>query len=473
MIPINKIAYLNNILDIFGNNIKNALLKENVYFVGGAIRDILNDKKDITDIDIVVDEPLEIIKELKKITKFTTVVLDQDFGVYRIYFPEKEIYIDLSKIQGKNIFEDLERRDFSINAIAVRWLKNSFQLIDPFDGIKDIDKRIIKTIKRKNLIDDPLRIIRAFRFNAELGFEIENRTLSFIRELKFLINKSAPERIKFELSKIFQTNQSHKTIRFMYECGIIQEIFPFLSSYKDFFSGKRHVYDLWEHSLKTLENIEKFTLNKNYPFDFDDKLFYMETEKEFNYLTILKISALLHDVGKLFAYDDKGDKITFYRHEIYGADYLSNLLVEKRFSKDTVEAIVKIIRYHMYPFHLVISNNKNLSPRIYLRLKKDLDELVPFVFLLFIADISATNMDRETKSMIEESVKMYNKYLEMKGNDIKYKPLLDGNDVKRILNLQEGPEIGKIIQRLREAQLNGMLHTKEDAENYIKQIYEN
>lgn len=468
-----RISYLNSILDIYGVEIKKMLLERNIYFVGGAVRDILNNKENITDIDIVVENPLDILRNLKKVTKFTTVVLDEDFGVYRVYFPEKNIYLDFSRLQGANIIDDLERRDFTINAIAVRWLGNHFEIIDPFNGIEDIYEKRIKAIKRKNLIDDPLRILRAFRFYAELGFGIEEKTLSFIGELKFLINKSAPERIKFEMAKIFQTPQSYKTIQFMYDYGVIQEIFPFLSSYKGFFSGKRHIYDLWEHSLKTLEIIEDFFQKKNFPINFDEHLLYDEVEKEFNYLTILKISSLFHDVGKLFAYDNKENKITFYKHEIYGADYLTELLVEKRFSKDTVQAIINIIRYHMYPFHLTISNVKNINSRIYLRLKKDLNELVPLVFLLFIADISATNMDEETKSMIKSSIEIYNKYLEMKKRDVEFKPLLDGNDVMKILNLNEGPEIGRVIKKLREAQLNGVIHTKEDAENYIKHIYEN
>lgn len=473
IMPFNKISILYHILDIFGPKVKNALLHENVFFVGGAVRDILNNKTNLTDIDIVVENPLDILKNLRKEIKFNAVVLDENFGVYRVYFPVKDIYVDFSKMQGANIYEDLERRDFTINAIATRWLNNGFSIIDPFNGIDDINDKIIRVVKRKNLIDDPLRIIRAFRFYSELGFEIENKTLSYIRELKFLINKSAPERIKFELSKIFQTPDSHKTIKFMYECGVIQEIFPFLSSYKGFFSGKRHIYDLWEHSLKTLENIEIFLKNDSFPISFDRRLLYRESEKEFNYMTILKISALFHDVGKLFAYDDKSNKVTFYKHEIYGAEYLTDFLIEKRFSKDTIKAIVDIIRHHMYPFHLAVSNLTNINSRIYLRLKRILDDLVPLVFLLFIADISATNMDEETKKMIETTKNIYNDYLEMKEKDERYNLLLNGNDVKKILNLPEGPEIGRIIKRLKEAQLNGIVNTKEEAENFIKKLYEN
>ncbi len=152
---------------------------------------------------------------------------------------------------------------------------------------------------------------------------------------------------------------------------------------------------------------------------------------------------------------------------------MKNLLIEKRFSNDTVDAIVNIIRYHMYPFHLAISNFNSMNSKIYLRLKRDLDRLVPFVFLLFIADISATNMDEETKSMLSSSIEIYNNYLEMKNKDVECKPLLDGKEIMRILNLNEGPEIGRIIKKLREAQLNGVVNTKQEAENYIKQFYEN
>ncbi|MCX7770693.1 MAG: HD domain-containing protein [Proteobacteria bacterium] len=473
MESLDNLKALANILNSIDVEIKNFLLREDVYLVGGAIRDVLNNKQLVTDLDIVVREPLETLKNLRKIAKFTVIVLDEDFGVYRVYLPEKSIYLDFSKLQGKDIIEDLERRDFTINAIAVRWIRNRFEIIDPFDGIEDLHKGLIRTIKRKNLVDDPLRIIRAFRFYAELGFKIEEKTLNYLKDLKFLINLSAPERIKFELSKIFNNLNSHKTISFMYECGVLQELFPFLEVYKGFYSGKRHVYDLWEHSLKTLENIEFFINNRDFPILIDEQLLHKETEKEFNYMTILKISSLFHDVGKLFSYDERGDKIVFYKHEIYGANYLERLLKEKKYAKDTVNSIVNIVRYHMYPFHLATSKLKNINSRIYLRLKKDLADLVPLVFLLFIADLSATNRDEETKFMIEKAKKIYNEYLELKKRDINLKPILNGVDIMKILNISEGPSIGKIINKLREAQLKGIVNTREDAEGYIKQIYEN
>lgn len=462
------------IVECFGDSLKNQLLNFEVYFVGGAIRDILLGRDNIVDIDIVTKNPHDILKTLKQNFNTTIIPLDTDFGVYRVFFHGHDVYIDISKLQGENIYEDLARRDFTINAIAVKWDDSGSKIIDPFNGNRDLETKKIRLISRKNLIDDPLRIVRAFRFYAELGFSIDEKTLEYIKQLSFLVSKSASERIKFELCKIFNASKSALCIEEMYKAGVLQEIFPFLRSYQGFYSGKRHIYDLWNHSLKTLEIIEEFLEKKSLPFQVEIDLLEKELEKELKVATALKISALFHDVGKILAFNEEKGRITYYKHEIYGSEYLSELFSEKKFSKNAVETIVKIVRYHMYPFHISMNKNEiKITPKIYLKLKNEIGELTPLIFNLFMADVISTSDDEETKQLIEVAKKIYNQYIEFYEKDRKIKPLLNGKEVMEILDLKQGPEVGKILQILREAEISGMIHSKDEAVNYLKRLYEN
>jgi len=469
-----KLKHFSHFIMSVDKNLFELFQRYNVYFVGGAVRDIINGKNEVVDIDIVTKEPQDLLKTLKHQYKVSIIPLDLDFGVYRVYFYDKEIYIDISKMQGNDIYEDLERRDFTINAIALKWDGRGFLLVDPLNGIKDIRNKLIRVSQRKNLIDDPLRIIRAFRFHAELGFSIDERTLQYINELSFLIDGVSEERVKYEMARIFNAPNAVITIGKMYEIGVLQNIFPFLRAYKGFFSGKRHVYDLWSHSLNTLENIENQVRTRTFPFNFEEHLLDKELEKDYTVLTAWKMSALFHDVGKLFAYNESSGKVTFYKHEIYGSQYLQDILTKKKLSKNIIYVVCRIVKYHMYPFHIAMNKrNRGITPKIYLRLKKELGDLVPLIFNLFFADLIATSHDNETKQLIDISKNIYNQYEEFKKKDRELKQFLNGNEIMEILGLKEGPEIGRILKMLREAELSGKVVSKDDAVSFVKELYEN
>lgn len=468
-----KLNKLLNVLKFLGHDVYSFLLKQDLWFVGGAVRDSFLDKEKIFDLDIVTDEPKSFIKALSKLTKISVITLDEDFGVYRIYFPESEMYLDVSKLQGKDIYEDLSRRDFTINAIAVRFFNDNVVIQDPFNGINDIHRRVIRTIDKKNIIEDPLRLLRAFRLHCELGFEVEQNTLNIMKNLRFLIKKPASERIKVELLRIFNSSSTTQCIRMMCDMGIFQEIFSEFNVYIGFYPGKRHKYDLLNHSLKTLEIIENYAINNKWPINFDIKMLNEEVEKDAKYLTILKIAALFHDIGKLFTSMEKDGKTTYYSHDVYGSKYIDELFKHRKFSKYTINILEKLIRYHMYPFYLIHRANEiSLTPRVYLKLKRELDDYVPLLFILSIADTLATNDDDESIFMVKSIVSLYDDYVCYENKMNKKKPLLNGKEIMEILKISEGPKIGQIISRLEEAELSGLISTKEEAISFLRTNYE-
>ncbi len=444
--------------------------EEGNYFVGGFVRDFIVGKTYNFDIDIAVSDISGFLNRLKKRYKAHLVELDRDFGVYRVFLKGMDYYLDVAKLQGNDIFEDLSRRDFTINALALRYEKGRCFLIDPFNGKTDIERGVIKAVSRKNLTEDPLRLLRAFRFQSQLGFKIDAETQKFIEELSFLINQVAKERVKAEISKILRGSNSSSIFRQM-EGSILKQIFPFFESFRNFYGGERHSYDLFEHSFKTLENIEDF-LKNGFPLDFDKSILTEELEWEFSISSALKMAALLHDVGKILTKDIINNKITFYEHAKKGAKYLTYFLMENKFSSRSVKLITNIVEYHCFLLNIIQSNGVNsvLSPKAYLKINHIFGTYSPLLFVLSIADNMAKNGDGD--SYVEAVKGLYNDYLayHMKERNLK-KPILNGKDVIRILNIEEGPRVGAIIKDIREKELAGLFKDRASAEDYIKEKY--
>lgn len=458
------------ILSQLPQKIKDLMSEEGNYFVGGFVRDIYLQQEKNYDIDIVVSNIDKVLFFLKNDLKANIITLDEDFGVYRVFIKGFKNYFDVSKIQGENIIEDLQRRDFSINAIAIKYKDNDIEIIDPLNGILDIETGIIRVISRQNLISDPLRLLRAYRFKAQLGFEIDNITEEYIKELSFLINEVAKERLKSELFRILCFENTEKIFRAMDKTNFLRFLFPFIESYKNFFSGKLHKYDLFNHSLETLKAIESF-IQDGFPIDFNNSIILEELEFGFTSLSALKLTAFLHDIGKILTKDTINNKITFYNHDKMGAEFLKNFLIKEKYSSKSIGLIEKLIKFHLYPFHIIQSSkgNPTLSSKAYLKLKEELGNYVPLLFILFIADNLAKNT--ENNNLIDGAKILYKDYLIFEKRAQENPPLLNGSEIMEVLNIQQGPIIGKIILDLREKELEGKLKDKSSAQEYIRETY--
>ncbi|MCX7990781.1 MAG: HD domain-containing protein [Proteobacteria bacterium] len=441
------------------------------YFVGGFVRDIYLNKEKNFDIDIAVKDINGALNYFKREMKGNIITLDEDFGVYRVFIKGFERYLDISKLQGADIIEDLQRRDFSVNATAIKIRNREIEIIDPLEGFPDIEKKIIRAISRENLVSDPLRLLRAYRFKAQLNFEIEDKTKGYIKELSFLTGDVAKERLKAELFKILSFRNTEKIFRDMDESNLLKTLFPFMESYKNFYSGKLHKYDLFNHSLETLRIIETFN-DAGFPLEFDKNILSEELEHGFSALSALKLTALLHDTGKILTKKVINNKITFYKHDEEGSNFLKNFLIKEKFSSKSVNFIEKLIKLHLYPFHIIQSSKENLklSPKAYFRLNKEVGPFTALLFVLFIADNLAK--DNENSSyLITGAKKLYEDYLNFDKKNKEKQPLLNGSDIMEILKLEEGPLVGKIITDIKELELEGRFKDKRDAIDYIREAY--
>lgn len=226
-------------------------LANSAYMVGGAVRDLLLNN-DLKDIDIAVKgDAVSIAKEFARQTGSSFVLLDKDFGIARVV--NGNGYLDICAMRGDTIHTDLSERDITINAMALQLTAIGNQLsaiIDPFKGKSDLQNKIIRMVSEKNLIDDPLRVLRIYRFAATLDFSIEANTLDSVKKLAPMISSVAAERIAEELRHILRLDNSFRTVKAMADDGILHHIFSEIEK------------DNWEHTYihieKILNNLSSF-----------------------------------------------------------------------------------------------------------------------------------------------------------------------------------------------------------------------
>ena len=249
--------------------------------------------KPFVDRDISIKNAEIFARKLAQELKATFIELDSENKIYRLVLEDKINYLDISEIQGENILEDLARRDFTMNAIAIN-LANG-EIIDPFNGMLDIENKIIKHIKDTNFTDDPLRILRAFRFASLTGFELSKEVRYCIDKYKHLLFNPARERINYELMKLFGGENCSKVLLKMDEFGILEEIFPQVKDMKKVPPNTHHHLDLFNHVVETVRNIEELYLTANYSIKTHLNLVDFGGFPRINHL---KLAGFLHDIGK-------------------------------------------------------------------------------------------------------------------------------------------------------------------------------
>ncbi|GAB6099124.1 HD domain-containing protein [Halanaerocella petrolearia] len=437
------------------------------YLVGGAIRDHLLDRK-ANDFDLIITRKVrDIAKEFATKTGGTLVVLDQNRDVYRVIVDELEF--DFALLEGDTIIDDLLRRDFTINALAVPLSKIDIEqgeyyflesdLIDPKSGKLDLENGMIKTVSKGNLLADPLRVLRALRFKAQLEFTIYKDTELMMKQAAKGIKQIANERIKDELFKILSYNNAATNIAYLEgKTSLLSTLLPDINQLKQKGQCKYHSEDIWTHSIYALEKLEQL---------FKDSFWANRIEKD--KLPRLKFALLFHDIGKLLTEEVIDGQVHFYGHHKEGATYFKSILKKLTFSNQEVSYITTLIRYHMRPLSLFYADNLTFKGKY--RFFKAVDGLVADICLLAAADMLSTrrlnkrNEDIETslsflKQLVEESEKLEEDTAER---------LLNGTDLMELFSLSEGPKIGEILGKIEAAQAAGKIDNRVEAVDYVKE----
>lgn len=328
---------------------------------------------------------------------------------------------------AKTLAEDLKRRDFTMNAIAFDPISGIFT--DPFGGAEDIEKELIKTVgdAKERFSEDALRIMRAVRFTAELGFDLENQTVSAVRALADSLKDIANERIRDEFTKLIMSPRPRAGIEMLYELGLLKYVVAEVEEGINVKQNQAHSYGVFEHIVRTLQAAA-------------DKHGSLE----------VRLAALFHDIGKpaTKAYDDKKDDWSFHGHDMVGAKIAKHRLRELRFSGEVIEKVVKLVRWHMF-----FSDTEQITHSAVRRLIRNVGpENVQDLLLLRVCDRIGTGRPKEQpyrlrkyKSMIEEVLR----------DPISVSMLsVKGQDIMEELQEKPGPRIGWILNALLESVLD-------------------
>lgn len=443
----------------------NILTQHNVegYLVGGVIRDYLLKRK-IEDIDVVVNAKVEIIaRRFADLINGSFVVLDKERKIYRVV--TEELNYDLAPIIGNSIQEDLLHRDFTINALAsnignINLSKSTdmiTEIIDPTGGREDLKEEIIRVTNRKSFKKDPLRLLRGVRFRAELNFKLDSKTERLLQSYSHLITEVASERVNNELMKIIAADKAADNLNYLEKKGsLLSHLIPEIKKMKQIGECRYHIEDVWTHSLYTVKQLEELLID-----DFWNKQ--VSDDK----IALLKLATFFHDIGKLWTKEIIDGEVHFYGHHKEGAKRIRPLLRQLAFSCCEIKYIKKLIRYHMRPSSLYYANN--LTQKGKYRFFREAEGVVNDICLLAAADTLATKLWNGSKEKITDNLKFIKELIadteEMK--DRTSQLLLTGYDVMELLNLEEGPQIGQILDKIKQAQAQGKINNRKEAIEYL------
>ena len=467
-----------------------------IYLVGGVLRDcVLGNRETPTDIDLAVTGSAKSFAErISKKIKGTVVVLHAETRIYRV--AAKTLQVDIAEIQGDTIEIDLERRDFTVNAMAAKLPLGSEELLDPFRGMRDAKKKILRATGPRVFSEDPLRMLRAFRLSAKLDLKIETATLERIHRHRKKISKPAGERIRTELLGILGATDSAARLRAMDSCGLLTAVFPELErsrSCAEVYYGKGGVL---KHSLAVVERADQLLAEptKAYP-ELGERIENVLGEglaESANPKALIRLACLLHDVAKPACAKTIKGRLRFFGHEARGAIMSVDILKRLRFSSEEIETIRLCVHHHLRPGNLAA--NGVVTDKAVFRFFRDLGEhgvrllavcwadhasyLSPNALRSILpritenphgADRSLPRSEEARKTLFHLQIVSY--LLDQWFNRperVRPRKILDGKEIMKSLKIPAGPAVGKALAALSEAQAEGTVKNRRDALRFLK-----
>ncbi len=405
------------------------------YIVGGCSRDFLINKNP-NDWDVTT---LAKPEEIQKIfpnnfyeNKFLTVTVQTKSKDFRL----KEIEITTFRSEAKytdkrhpdeirfskTLKEDLARRDFTINAIAIRLKgKDKFEIIDPFNGKEDLKNKIIKAVGEADdrFSEDALRLMRALRLAATLGFQIEEKTRQAIIKNASSLKLISAERIRDEFIKIIISDKAAEGVELLRSLGLLRYIVPELEEGYKVSQNKHHIYDCYEHNLLSL----KYAAKKKFSLE-------------------IRLASLFHDIAKPRVKRGEGKDATFYNHEIVGAKMTAKILERLKFSRDQIEKISRLVRYHLFYYNVGEVGDSSVRRLVRNVGPENMEELLQ----VRQADRIGSGVPKAEPYKLRHLKYTIEK---VSRDPISAKMLkVNGNDVMKILEIKPGPKVGQILDVL-------------------------
>lgn len=436
------------------------------YVVGGYVRDIFLERPS-NDIDVVVvGSGIKIAEALKRrLGKKAYVSVFRNFGTAQVKYRGQEIEFvgarresyshDSRKpiVEDGTLEDDQNRRDFTINAMAICLNENRFgELVDPFDGIYDLEDGIIRTPLDPDVTfsDDPLRMMRCVRFAAQLNFFIEDETFEALERNRDRLKIISNERIEEEMNKIMKTKVPSKGIMELHRSGLLALILPELAAMDivETMNGRAHKNNFY-HTLEVLDNVAK-TQDKRYQRE-------NMTIKDDDMALWLRWAALLHDIGK--PKSKRWEPLigwTFHNHNYLGAKMVPQIFRRMKLPMDMkMKYVQKLVELHMRP---IVIADEEVTDSAVRRLINDAGDDIDDLMTLCEADITSKNAVRK-QTFLNNFQIVREKLVDLKDRDFKrlLQPVIDGNEIMEMFNLKPSREVGTLKQTLKNAVLDNIV----------------
>ena len=448
-----------------------------VWLVGGSIRDLLRGATSVPDLDLATSfNPIGVAREFARATGAGFVVLDEERHVVRLVSAVENGHytFDISEFRAPTIDDDLRARDFTINSIAAPLFgsgadvlaRGQIELYDPLGGIEHLAEGRIEPSSDQLFTDDPLRLMRAFRFSALFNAEFSTRLHAMVEKQASLLKEVSGERIRDEFFKVLSVADSTRWVRLMDRTGILAVVLPQLHVCHGVEQNEWHHLDVFEHTLLTLQNLERL-LREGASFSWWPSFTAYLRESisgTRTYEQNLKLGCLLHDLGKppCKRYDHEARKTIFHGHEMEGSALARDIGERLRLSVNETHYLQKLVKNHMRPGVMLQQglNEKRLF-RFYAETGRD----GLGIALLSMADRSSalgSLGDTELTEFIDGIFEIMNQFYEQLKRP-KMQPFLNGNDLMQHLGIKPGPEIRRILEALEEAQFSGDIQSRDEA----------
>ena len=470
----------------------------NVYLVGGAVRDTFADRN-IRDLDFAVKKGA--IKLARKVADaigaaFFPLDGDRDTGRVIVRRPgQKQQMIDFAAFRGINLEEDLKARDFTINAMAID--PKDLSVHDPLGGVADLRNKILRACSDSTFVDDPLRMIRAVRMASSFVLHISPETQKLIKSAVHHLPDVSPERMRDEILRILQGPKPAASLKVLDLMGALDYILPEMAQLKGVHQSAPHVQDVWKHSLSVVDHLESIlaALSEEYKPETASNYFHGVmvlrigryrkqmaehfsrhdlTDKTWNEL--LLFAGLYHDIAKpAKASQGEDGRIRYWGHEGESADISFERARLLKMSNEEVDRIKTIIQHHMrlhYHTGRLLREKKMPSKRAIYRFFRDTGDVGVDICLLTLADLWATyenTLPEDTWVACLDIVRVFlESWWENKSETVDPPRLLGGEDIIRTLKIDPGPEVGMLMEAIREAQVTGKIQDSDSAIDFAR-----
>lgn len=458
------------------------------FLVGGIVRDALLGRK-THDVDVAVEVSslglLELVRDLADVLDGRYVLLHQEMGAARIVLPEGANVDFIAAPDG--ITRDLTRRDFTVNAMAVSLDEvlsgtTKAEVIDLHGGRADLAAEMLRHVSPGAFDDDPVRLIRAPRFAAQLGLTVSEETRTTIRLKAMILDRSSPERIRDELLKILAAPGAMSSVRMLDDLGLLSVVLPELDEAREVSQPKEHYWDVFTHCVETVGRVEAILSPRHDADDWAlalvpafsdmDSYFDEPISDGHSRSTLVRLSGLLHDISKPATKTrEENGRIRFLGHHKVGAEVADEILGRLRFRTRGRQFVQSLVRHHLRPKQMAAPEALPTRRAIF-RYYREVGDAAISTLYLNMADYLAARGPLLEHDEWREHCELMAYILNATFESSQAPRLISGVDVMNEFAVGSGPLIGKVLDAVNEAQAAGEVETKDAAMRLVGRILE-